>query len=86
MTEDIHESGTDDESIELHTSAPRVELERDNARKKRCEGCKFRKNYPVCWLEDFEHPEYLPVCTQLHKYCVDIPDESCPKHMTGKAL
>lgn len=64
-----------DDTIELHTSAPRVELERDNERKKRCEGCEsltYSLLVPGC-------KTLIPVCRKMScKLCVDICDEDCP--------
>lgn len=64
-----------DDTIELHTSAPRVELERDIERKKRCEGCEsltYSLLAPGC-------KTLIPVCRKMScKLCVDIRDEDCP--------
>ena len=79
----LNERGTDDGPIELHTSAPAVELANDAARNASCKGCD--RMQPV-----YMNTPGLPMryaCKELgFRLCVDICDEACPKHRREKAL
>ena len=74
-----NERDTDDGSIELHTSAPAVELANDAARKARCKECNHIR---VVYLTAPGIPMRY-ACEELgFRLCVDICDEVCPKHRT----
>ena len=79
----LNERGTDDGPIELHTSAPVVELANDAARNARCKECD--RMQPV-----YMNTPGLPMryaCKDLgFRLCVDICDDACPKHRREKAL
>lgn len=78
-----NEWGTDDGSIELHTSAPAVELANDAARKARCKECNHIR---VVYLTAPGIPMRY-ACKELgFRLCVDICDELCPKHRKGTEL
>ena len=81
MTQD--EWNTDDIPIELHTSAPAVELANDAARNARCKECNHIR---VVYLTAPGIPMRFACSESGYKLCVDICDELCPKHRKGTEL
>ena len=65
--------------LELHTSAPSVELANDAARNARCKEC----DHMLVVYMNTPGIKLRYACKELgFRLCVDICDEVCPKHRT----
>ena len=72
----LNERDTDDGPVELHTSAPSVELANDAARNARCKEC----DHMLVVYMNTPGIKLRYACKELgFKLCVDICDEACPK-------
>ena len=72
-----NKSDTDDGPIELHTSAPAVEMANDAARRARCKECNHMR---VVYLSEPGIPMRYACKEHGYKLCVDICDEACPMY------
>ena len=79
----LNEWSADDGPVELHTSAPSVELANDAARNARCKECD--RMQPV-YMNTPGLPMRFACSESGYKLCVDICDELCPKHRKGTEL
>jgi len=72
----MNKQDINEECIELHTSAPAVELANDAARNARCKECNHIR---VVYMNAPGIPMRF-ACEELgFRLCVDICDEVCPK-------
>ena len=78
-----NEPDTDDGPIELHTSAPAVEMANDAARRARCKECNHMR---VVYLSAPGIPMRYACKEHGYKLCVDICDEACPHYNADGTL